>query len=478
MIAFLLALMPSAHAEEALTLDAVLEAAVQSNPALVQARFDREAAQAGVLSSQGLFDPSLGVDGSWRSSQSKGFFQGFPFTSQSRSWDLGTDLSQTFATGTTYSLSASMDRNYSSFTTNLGVGENEQIQDTYTSNLSVSVTQQLLEGMRLAYNLRNVTTARQNVDRRTLAAEKALQQAVSQATSAYWSWVYQSRLQEIAEASQAVAAEALRVGRLQLETGQIAPVEATRLEAALVQAEQNALDARIAADKAGDDLALLVGLAPGVERVPAPPDTAPTFDAPSIEEAVEVALAQNLDLATARAEEAFALVDQENARHARLPSLSATAAAGVGAQEDSVGNAITGLVEPEAFPFVSVSGQLSVPLGNRAARGEADRAAVVVRQRALSVEELERSITAQVAQQVRLLAASAKRIELAEANARLARQTLSAEEALAEVGRSIQKTVLEARAEVDRTTAEVEKARTDHLLARTELLRLQGQLAP
>jgi outer membrane protein TolC len=93
------------------------------------------------------------------------------------------------------------------------------------------------------------------------------------------------------------------------------------------------------------------------------------------------------------------------------------------------------------------------------------------------VGELEASVRASVAQQVRVLQTSQSRIELADANSRLALQTLAAEEALAAAGRSIQKTVLEARAEVDRTAAEAAKARTDHQLAQTELLRLQGQLS-
>ncbi|MCA9566199.1 MAG: TolC family protein [Myxococcales bacterium] len=476
MLAALVLASSPAHAEEALTLTRVLELAVEANPALVRARLDQDASQASVVSSRGIFDPSLSVDGSWRTSQSKGFFQGFPFTSSSRSWRLASDVSHTLGTGTTYALNASMDRNYSSFVTNLGVGDTERIQDAFTSNLSVSVTQQLLEGMRLAYNMRNVTRALQDVDRKDLAAEKAVQDALSQATSAFWTWTYQVSLHAIAEQSESVAAEALRVGQAQLQTGRIAPVEATRLEAALVQAQKNTLDAEIAARRAGDDLALLVGLQPGVDRVPSSGDAVANVAVPSVDEAIEVALAQNLDLALARAEVDFAEVDVENARHARLPSLSATASAGVGAQQDSVGAAIEGLTQPDAFPFFAVSGRLDVPLGNRAARGEAERAAVTRSQRQAGVVELERSVSAQVAQQVRQLQASAKRIELAEANARLAEQTLSAEEALADAGRSIQKTVLEARAEVARTAAEVEKARTDHLLARTELLRLQGLL--
>ena len=94
----------------------------------------------------------------------------------------------------------------------------------------------------------------------------------------------------------------------------------------------------------------------------------------------------------------------------------------------------------------------------------------------LTVRELERSIRSQVEQQVRALSTARRSVELADANHRLAEETLRAEEALAEVGRAIQKDVLEARTEVARTRAEAAKARTDYRLAQTELLRLQGQL--
>lgn len=469
-------LFSTALAEEALTYEEALRTALEANPSLQRARLDSDSAVAGVRSAQGFLDPSLSVDGSWRSSQSKGFFQGFPFTSKSRSWNLGTALSHTLGTGTTYALNASMDRNASTFITDFGVGEQEQEQDAYTSNLNVSVTQQLLEGFRTAYNLQNVTAARQNVERQELNLEKARQDALSQTATAYWNWVYQVQLHTIATESVQVAEEALRVGRLQLETGQLAPVEETRLEAALVQSQKSELDAAIAARKAADDLALLIGLAPGVDRLPASKAGEPGPLALDAAKATDVALAQNLDLMLARAEVSFAEASHANARHALLPNLSATASAGVGAQQDTIGGAVTGLTEPEAFPFVSVSGQFSMPLGNRSARGAAEQAGIQVAQQARTVLELERSVAAQVVQQVRLLESARKRIELMDANQRLARQTLAAEEALAEAGRSIQKTVLEARAEVTRSAAEAAKARTDYRLAQTELLRLQGQL--
>lgn len=472
-----LALCAWAEGERPLTYREALEGALESNPSLRRATLDVGSAEAGVLSARGGFDPELGVDGTWRRSRSRGFFQGFPFESESRSWDVGSRLSGQSLTGTSYSLNTSLDRNFSSFITDFGaVGTNERIQDAYTANVNVSLTQQLLKGLRIAYNTQNVTRARQGVRTAELALEKARQDALADTARAYWAWVYQDRLREIALQSESVAEEALRIGVLRLEAGELAPVEKTRLEAALVQAKASTMDADVASRQAADTLLLLIGGRPGEAITPAtaPGDVGPMALDP--EAAVTVALAQNFDLAVARAELEAAETDLQNARHGRLPSLAATASTGVGAQDESAGAAVTGLFDEDAFPFVQLGGQLTVPLGNRTARGQAESSAVALEQRRLATTDLEANVSAQVRQQVRVLQAAERRVELADANLRLAEQTLAAEEALMDAGRGIQRDVLEARTEVDRTRAEAAKARTDHRLARVELLRLQGQL--
>ena len=187
-------------------------------------------------------------------------------------------------------------------------------------------------------------------------------------------------------------------------------------------------------------------------------------------------MAQNVDLAVSRANLELARFELDNAKHALLPSLAATAAAGVAAQDTSTGSAISGLTDADNQPFVSVSGRFTVPLGNRAARGTRDSTVAQVGQQERQLADLERSVRAQVEQQVRTLQSARRRTELADANARLAEQTLSAEEALASAGRNIQRDVLEARTALDRAKADAAKARTDYRLAQAQLLRLQGQL--
>jgi outer membrane protein TolC len=473
----LFALIPLAHAERPLTYDEALRAAVEHNPSLATARLARLQAQGSLLGSRGQFDPTYVLDGRWEQRRSQGFFQGFPFTSRSESWNVGNELSGTAATGTTYSLNADLDRNYSEFVTQFGIGgEQEQIQDAYTSNLGVSVTQQLLEGILYRYNLQNVTRAQQSLTTAELQERKALQDALYTAAEAYWSWVYADELRRIADESVEVAAEALRVGKLQVESGQLAPVEGTRLEAALVQAQQQAIDAANTAEQAANTLLVAIGEGPDQPIRPAtPPGDVPPVE---LDEAavIEVALAQNVDLAVARATLETARIDERMAKHAMLPTLSATGAAGVAAQDTTGSAAISGLLDSDNQPYVSIGGRFEVPLGNRSARGERDRTMSLVNQRERELENLERTVTAQVEEQVRALQSARRSMELADINVRLAEQTLAAEEALAEAGRNIQKDVLEARTELDRSRAEAAKARTDYRLAQAQLLRLQGQL--
>lgn len=476
LVAGLLTLSTPALAERPLTYAEALNAAAESNPLLVRARYSVEGTDGSLLAAQGLFDPIFTLDGTWRQSRQQGFFQGFPFASESRTWDIRSGITGSLATGTSYVLEAGLDRNFSEFTTDFGIADQTQTQDTYTSNLGIAITQQLLEGSRLRYNMRNVTISRQYLSIAELTAERTRQDTLALAAESYWTFAYQAQLREIAAESVVVAEEALRIGRLNVEAGALAPVEETRLEAALVQAQSLLLDSESALEESANALLLVMGESPDQAIIPATaPGEAPSFELDA-GEAARVAIAQNLELAVSRANLEVAELEHMNTKHGMLPSLSATGATGIGAQDTSATGALGGLAQENAFPYIQVSGNLAVPLGNRAARGDRNRAAADVLARRSELEELERSVAAQVEQQVRVLRSAQRRVELFDVNLRLAEQTLAAEEALANAGRAIQKDVLEARNEATRAAAEAVKARTDYRLAQVQLLRLQGQL--
>jgi outer membrane protein len=477
-----------AHAaDRALTHHEVLVAATANNGALAVTRLAHDRAEAEVLGALGAFDPLFQLFAATDRSRAQGFLNGFPFESTERNWITQGSIGGFLRTGTTWELSTGLRRNEATYVTDLG-GPTDDTQETdaFVASTGVTLTQQLLEGIRFRYNVQNVTLSRLQLDVASLTVEKQRQDTLYAASQAYWLWLYQTQLHEIALDAVAVAEEALRVGRLQVDRGQLAPVEGTRLEAALVQAQASALDARNLAEQAANAVLLAMGEDPGQPVIPA---TA-AGDVPEVEldpeRAVEVALAQNLDLALARQQVETAQTVFDNARHALLPALSATLDAGVRSQRcTDVSNctqgyaldAISGLLSDENQPYVTVSGLLEVPVGNRAARGARDAASADVMLRDRQLADVERAVAGAVEEQVLTLQSARQRMDLADANVRLAEETLRAEEALAAAGRTIQKDVLEARTEVARSRAEAAKARTDFRLAQALLLALQGQLS-
>ena len=75
-----------ALAERPLTYREVLESAVAHNPTVGRADLARQQAQYAVRGASGVYDPMLNIGGNYRRSQQRGFFQGFPFKSNSTSY--------------------------------------------------------------------------------------------------------------------------------------------------------------------------------------------------------------------------------------------------------------------------------------------------------------------------------------------------------------------------------------------------------
>jgi len=482
----------SAHAERPLTYSEVLRAAIGANPALTRAGFSEQEAEASLIAARGIFDPNFGVDVTWRNAQFRGIDDqlGFPFQGSNKRWNITNSLNGAMSTGTSYNLSAGLTNDSVISEVNLGGGNAlDSQQRQFESLATASITQQLLKGVVTRYNLQNVTISRQSYSVAQLSTERSRQEALAAAAESYWNWVYQTNLRDIGLESVVVAEEALRVGRLKVEAGELAPVEETRLEAALVQSQAMALDAYNAAEMAANAMLLVMGEAPDQEITPATPPGDVMPMALDLQSATEVALVQNLDIAVARANMDTAEMQRAVSKHGRLPTLSATVSGGVSGvsnqatnangvvtKDATPGEALGNLGGSDSQPFLSVVGNFTVPLGNRAAKGEADRSGYAVYRTRTDLEELERSVVAQVEEQVRALDSARRKVELADANLRLAEVTLKAEEALSEAGRSIQKDVLEARNEVTRTKAEATKARTDYRVALVVLRKVQGQL--
>ena len=458
-----------------LSYEAALEAALANNPALVGARYDVEAADGSLMSARGAFDPTFeaGVNQNQFTSESVREFGEVLSEFDSNSWNVG--LNQLLPTGT------SMNVNWATTSTRFkydlrDTGYTVEQQDPlFETRMVTTITQNLLEGHRIASNLEGVRAAARGRDIANANQRRVRQQTLADTASAYWNTRTQRKLADIAASAVDTAIEEQRIVHAKVDQGTLAPVERARVDAAVVQARRESLLAIDAARNSEDALMLLIGEEPGTTLTLTTAPTEPTnlsIDADAVERA---ALDGNAELKVSRIQEHSAEMARLDARHKLLPELNVNASYGLIGYEPSASKATDELMSGD-LPEWRLGATFSMPLLGRSDRGQAlMRAAEAAKARAERIQ-LERQIRSQVRTQIRAIEAAHMQVNLASANLDLAQQTLEAERALVAAGRVIQKDLLESIAALDDARTQLERSKGDYQLALIELERLKGTL--
>lgn len=462
-----------AHAETlTLSYPEALSRALERNPTLKAAGADLEAADGALLASRGVFDPSLTGAIGLNSTTSEGTAEFGAYSAQTRVFYDNATLSWFAPSGTTLALGWShSSEDFTYDVSDFGEVANGQV----ATSLRATVTQALLQGWRMSYNLSGVRYAERARDSAEATLSNTRQEVLSSVATAYWALWEASATCKVAEQTVAVTTEEQRVVAAKVAAGALASVEQTRVDAQLVEAKSALLTAQTSRDTARDALLVLLGMEPGAEVVLAtdPADPAPTsLDGDTL---VQTALEHNPTLATMVLSEEQAEDDLSVARQARMPEVNAVASYSLSGYEGDFA-AATGEMLSGALPAWGVGATISVPLGNRVDRGSALSASANASSARLEREAYERTLKAAVLAQARAVQTAASQVEMASAKLRLAEQTLSAERALQEVGRALQKDVLEAIKDVDSASVDLQTARADYALAIVALEALKGTL--
>lgn len=478
MILFLtvLAIAP-AHAQDnrALSYEEALRDALAHNPSLVGAGYDVDAAEGALMSARGVFDPAFSASTTQNqfTSESVREFGEVLSEFESRAWGVG--LNQLLPTGTTLGVDWSTTATrfkYELRDTGYVVDQQDPL---FESRMVATLSQNLLEGHRLASNLEGVRAAARGQDIALANQRMVRQQTLADTASAYWNTRTQRKLAEIAAAAVETALEEQRVVHAKVDQGTLAPVERARVDTAVIQARRESLLAQDTARNTEDSLLLLIGESSGAVLTLTSSPTEPTalsIDAAAVEQA---ALDGNAELKVKRIQEHSAEMARLDARHKLLPELNVNASYGMIGYEPSASRATDELMSGD-LPEWTLGAQFSMPLLGRADRGQAlQRAAEASKVRAEKLQ-LERQIRTQVRAQIRTIEAAAMQVSLTAANLDLATQTLTAERALVEAGRVIQKDLLESIAAVDDARIQVEQSKGDYQMALIELDRLKGTL--
>jgi outer membrane protein TolC len=464
-----------------MTLDQALTLAEEANPEISGASYDLQAAEARATAARGTFDPYFSLEAGRGFNVSEGSFGGFETHTETTSVLWNATLGQTLPTGTSWSMNTSNSSSLVDLNI-LDLGVEDGLQSRGSAGVTLALSQQVLEGHRMAYNLESVRqaeAARGFADARLQAQRQTVMLETSRA---YYELVYADAALGVARRAVEVATEERRIVDAQVKAGNLAPVEATRVKAAVAQAELAVLDAENARAAANDVLASWVGdvgetFEPGNASGPT---TSLSIDA---DRAVEAALSGNPGLNLARLQVDNAEMSLVASRHAMLPSLSLDARVGYsgfaqvtdGTRQDGAALSRDKLQTGD-FPDRYVGATFTVPLGMRAERGAVGADIAEIGSAQSSLLSQENALALQVMGLVRTLETAQQRVALAELNLQLARETLAAEKARQQAGRAVQKDVLEAQRAVSDAEVQLLRARTDFEKALVELQALQGKL--
>ena len=384
--------------------------------------------------------------------------------------------SQGFQTGTTFFTLWDNTRSSSSSAANLF---NPSVQ----TQIFTGFQQQLLNGFGRAVNTRNIRIAKNN---RKIADWAFSQQAITTVTNTitdYWELVFARENVKVQQQAVTVAEKLYNDNKKQLEIGTMAPLDVTRAESELATDRQNLIVAQTVKLQDEQTLKNAISknpLAPNFVNVeiiptdlPLPPET---IEAPTFEDAVKEAFAKRPELQ----EEALNLlngeIDLKATRNALLPTATLTAQYGtVGLAGDQrtfttatvagapvvngSGQAIPGFFLPSTqvtpgptsqagfgdamstlfhnqFPDYQVSLNLQIPIRNRSAQADNQRAILTQRWLEAQLQQLKNAALLDVRNMYIALTQDRAQVEAASKARELQQQTFDAEQKKYQLGAS------------------------------------------
>jgi outer membrane protein TolC len=351
------------------------------------------------------------------------------------------------------------------------------------SSIFVGFQQQLLNGFGRAVTTRNIQIANNN---RKIADWAFSQQAITTVTNtitAYWELVFSRENVKVQQQAVTVAEKLYSDNKKQLEIGTMAPLDVTRAESELATNRQNLIVAQTLQLQNQQVLKNAISknpLAPNFVNVELIPTDLPlrpeAVEAPSFEEAVKEALAKRPELQEEAINLLNSAVDLKATRNALLPTATLSAQYGsvglAGNQSkfttktiagapvvDANGNPVVGDFLPATqftpngivqagfgdamssvfhnnFPDYQVSLNLTIPIRNRSAQADNQRAILTQRQLQATLQQLKNAALLDVHNAYIALTQDRAQVEAASKARELQQQTFDAEQKKYQLGAS------------------------------------------
>ena len=443
------------------------------------------------------FDPNLTGTLSWNHQSDP---QNSTFLAPLRSLNTKTatgnvGIEQGFATGATASLNFQ----------NLHQSSNTPLlsySPYSTSSLGLTLRQPLLRGAGQAVNKRYIRIARNNEQVSDLVFRQQVISTVYSVIRLYWDLVSLHEDVRVREEAVSSAEHLLRDTEESASTGVLAAIDVTRARAEIARRRRDLLVAQSLARQQSEVLKDYLTRSVDVATRGLLIDPSETLRAPDIkiDEPLEVLVQQSLhdrpDLAQARIQLRNSEISLKGSRSALLPAVDVIGSvtnnglagdpsgAGLGLLPASGSNPyLTGgygdtlsQIFRRNFPDYSVGVQVSIPIGNRAARADVTRDELQVRQQEIRLTQLEKQVRLEIRNAQIALEEARASFESARQERVLQEQTLDAEKEKLGVGASTTYLVIQYQRDLMQARSSEATAQVSYWKARAALDRAVGSI--
>ena len=390
------------RAEIRLSLNDCILVALDRNPDILLAEYEPLKADADLLAARGQFDPILGTEMLYTQSSTVASQQLIAFAgiSSIESWNTTSQASVSgmLHTGTMYNIALAMNKEESTF---------GKFIEEWDGMLTFSLTQPLLKGFGTKVNkvrIKQAGNLRQAADAQL---KGTAMQTVADVVKAYWDLVGAIERVRVSEESLANAERLLHINETRREIGTAADIDVLQAKTGVATRQSELIATRSAVGAAEDALKKLLDIRDGdffsnARIVPTDrPHLSPekTVDPAKWEETLQVSVERALnnrpELLAANVEIENAALEVMRTRNEMLPQVDVMGTYGQGGRNHKPRQVFYGMRQGE-IDAMSFGLQGSVPIGNRAARGQFQRAEITRKQAEQRYENVRQSLMAAV----------------------------------------------------------------------------------
>jgi outer membrane protein TolC len=467
----------AARPVKAVTLRECIERALQNNLSIQLERLSPQIGQWGVVAQQGVYDPVLSGGLSYREAtqlldpQNAASLGVNSLESEVLQADI--QLGGKLPSGATYGIGATESRSAGTLNSDF----------VYTGGWLLSGTQPLLKNGWGTVNSAAIRIARKNHQISQEQFTRQVMDVVFAVQVAYADLIfarenYKAKVEDLTRAKTLLAENRKRV-----EVGVLSPLDVTQAEAGAAEREEAVVVAERAIRDAENALNRLISADyRDLARWELTPAETPAFEMVDLDvtRSTRLALAQRPEYAIAKANCEKQDITVQYQRNQLWPQVDLVGTYGYNARSplttnraSSFHNYLGNLVDSDA-PVWSVGVVVSYPLGNRRDRSNYRIARLQATQAVLDLKRLEQDILIEVDNAVGKVATNLKRIDATRAAARLAEESLQAEQQKLRAGTSTSFLVLQAQAQLAAARSAEIQARADYDKSLAALARAEG----